>query len=154
LTVLPPRSPLAHPCLRSTASLVLCRRSTPCRRARGSYRSSLSPTDPPLSSGGWPQGLSVLAREVSMHAWGLPPRSARDALAICRAPQYCLPVCLIPSPLVLAISEFTTSGYPAYMCPCPTLLSCMILSFTTSRRFIPTLFRLSARATSFCSAMQ
>src|SRR5947208_1374411 len=51
-------------------------------------------------------------------------------------------------------------GYPAYMCPLPTLqvrslsrphmvrgqdgsllLSCMTLSFTTSRRFIPTLSR-------------
>ena len=114
---------------------------------------------------GWQQGLSVLAREVSMHAWGLRLRSARDALAIYRAPQCCLPVCLTPSaPLILAISELTTSGYPAYMCPRPNassaalpdrphmargqdgslLLSCMTLSFTTSRRFIPTLSRLSA----------
>jgi hypothetical protein len=106
----------------------------------------------------------VLAREVSMHAWGLRLRSACDALAICRAPQYCLPVSLTPSaPLVLAFSELTISGYPACMCLFPTLqvrrcrrphmgrgqdgsllLSCMTLSFTTSRRFIPTLSRLSA----------
>src|ERR1700731_3986710 len=85
----------------------------------------------------------------------------RGALAICRAPQYCLPVCLTPSaPLVLAFSELTISGYPACMCLFPTLqvrrcrrphmgrgqdgsllLSCMTLSFTTSRRFIPTLSR-------------
>ena len=55
-----------------------------------------------------------------MHAWGLRLRSAHDALAIWRASQYCLPVSLTPSaPLVFAISELTTSGYPAYMCPCP-----------------------------------
>ena len=97
-----------------------------------------------------------------MHAWGLRLRSACGALARYRAPQYCLPVRLTPSaPLILAISELTNSGYPAYMCPCPTLqvrgcptalawlgarmdsllLSCMTLSFTTSRRFIPTLSR-------------
>ncbi len=82
-------------------------------------------------------------------------RSRLDAL------RYCLAVCLTPSaPLILAISELTTSGYPAYMCPSPTLpvhryrrphmvrgqdgpllLSCVTLSFTTSRRFIPTLSR-------------
>jgi len=57
-----------------------------------------------------------------MHAWGLRLRSARNALAICRAPQYCLPVSLTPSaPLVLAFSELTISGYPAYMCLFPTL---------------------------------
>jgi hypothetical protein len=57
-------------------------------------------------------------------------------------------------------------GYPAYMCPCPTLpvrryrrprmvgarmvrysFSCMTLAFTTSRRFIPTLSRRRACAT-------
>jgi hypothetical protein len=73
-----------------------------------------------------------------------------------------------------AFSELTTSGYPAYICPCPSflaplfggsacryiptlpgrscdrpgmargqdgslLLSCVTLSFTTPRRFIPTL---------------
>ena len=55
-----------------------------------------------------------------MHAWGLRLRSAHDALAIWRASQYCLPVSLTPSaPLVFAISELTSSGYPAYMCPCP-----------------------------------
>jgi len=95
-----------------------------------------------------------------MHAWGLRLRSARGALAY-RASQYCLPVRLTPSaPLILAISELTTSGYPAYMCLFPTLqvrscgrphmgrgqdgsllLSCMTLSFTTSHRFIPTLSR-------------
>src|ERR1700733_3429160 len=60
--------------------------------------------------------------------------------------------------LFFAISELTPSGYSACMCPFPTLqvrplgrphmgrsqdgsllLSCMTLSFTTSRRFIPTL---------------
>src|SRR6202030_463872 len=68
---------------------------------------------------------------------------------------------LTPSaPGVLAFSELTISGYPACMCLFPTLqvrrcrrphmgrgqdgsllLSCMTLSFTTSRRFIPTLSR-------------
>jgi hypothetical protein len=41
-----------------------------------------------------------------MHAWGLRLRSACVALAIYRAPQYCLPVGLTPSAhLILAISE-------------------------------------------------
>src|SRR6266849_2504495 len=95
-----------------------------------------------------------------MHAWGLRLRSACNALAY-RASQCCLPVRLTPSaPLILAISELTTSGYPAYMCLFPTLqvrprdrpligrgqdgllfLSCMTLSFTTSPRFTPTLSR-------------
>src|SRR5258708_6459056 len=92
------------------------------RRARGTYRSSPSPTDPPLTGCEWLQGLSVLAREVSMHAWGLRLRRACDALAISRTPQCCLPVRLTPSALlILAFSELTISGYPAYMCPCPTL---------------------------------
>src|ERR1017187_4296582 len=86
----------------------------------------------------------------------------RGALAKGRTPQCCLPVRLTPSALlILAFSELTISGYPAYMCPCPTLqvrgcptaltwlgvrmdslfLSCMTLSITTSRPFIPTLFR-------------
>jgi hypothetical protein len=64
------------------------------------------------------EGLS----EVSMNAWGLRLRRARDALAKYRAPQCCLPVSLTPSaPVILAISELTISGYPACMCPCPTL---------------------------------
>src|SRR5205823_11458420 len=96
-----------------------------------------------------------------MHAWGLRLRRARGALAIWRTPQYGRsgwPDTV--GALVLAISELTTSGYPAYMCPSPTLrvrrcrrprmvrgqdgsllLSCVTLSFTTSRRFIPTLSR-------------
>jgi hypothetical protein len=57
-----------------------------------------------------------------MHAWGLRLRRACDALAKGRTPQCCLPVRLTPSALlILAISELTISGYPAYMCPCPTL---------------------------------
>src|SRR5437879_3958612 len=36
--------------------------------------------------------------------------------------QCCLPVSLTPSaPLILAFSELTISGYPAYTCPYPTL---------------------------------
>ncbi|SPE24117.1 exported hypothetical protein [Candidatus Sulfopaludibacter sp. SbA3] len=69
---------------------------------------SLSPCmwDPLLTAHGWQQGLSVLVPEVSMHAWGLRLRRACDALAISRAPQYCLPVRPTPSAsLVLAISE-------------------------------------------------
>src|ERR1039458_7206354 len=57
-----------------------------------------------------------------MHAWGLRLRRACDALAKSRTSQCCLPVRLTPSALlILAISELTISGYPAYMCPCPTL---------------------------------
>ena len=114
--------PSLWPCLRSIAPSVLCRCATPPCRARGSYSSSPSPTVPPLSGCGWQQGLSVLAREVSVHAWGLRLRSACVALALYRASQCCLPVSLTPSaPLILAFSELTISGYPAYTCPYPTL---------------------------------
>ena len=97
-----------------------------------------------------------------MHAWGLRLRRAAPR-SRCRAPRCCLPVNLtLSAPMILVISELTTSGYPAYMCLPPTLqvrpcgrprmgrgqdgsllLSCMTLSFTTSRRFIPTLSRLA-----------
>jgi hypothetical protein len=49
------------------ASLVLCRCATP-------------PTDPPPCGHGWQPGLSVLAREVSTHAWE-PTTPCRDAKA-------------------------------------------------------------------------
>ena len=97
-----------------------------------------------------------------MHAWGLRLRRAAPHSRF-RTSRCCLPICLTSSAsLNLAISELTTSGYPAYMCLFPTLqvhplssrcphmgrgqdgsllLSCMTLSFTTPRRFIPTLSR-------------
>ncbi len=102
-----------------------------------------------------------------MHAWGLRLRRAAPHSRF-RASLCCLPVALTPSAsLNLAISELTTSGYPAYMCLFPTLqvhplssqcphmgrgqdgsllLSCMTLSFTTPRRFIPTLSKAEALA--------
>src|SRR5258708_5200391 len=92
------------------------------RCARGAYRSSPSPTDPPLTGCEWLQGLSVLAREVSMHAWGLRLRRACDALAFSRSPQSCLPVRLSPTALLtLAFSALTISDYPAYLAPFSTL---------------------------------
>jgi hypothetical protein len=166
-TAFPPRSPSALPGLRSTASLVLCRCATPHCRACGPYSSSPSPTVPPLTGCGKPQGLSVLAREVSMHAWGLRLRSACDAQA------YNARHSIVSGlPDTVGASDFgyfgahQLQGYPAYMCPCPTLqvrryrrprmvgarmvrysFSCMTLAFTTSRRFIPTLSRQGACAT-------
>ena len=77
----PPRSPAALPGLRSTASLVLHRCTTPRRRASGPYSSSPSPSGPCPTDHGQLRGLSVLARGVSMHAWGLQLRKACDALA-------------------------------------------------------------------------
>jgi hypothetical protein len=77
----------------------------------------------------------------------------------CRAPPCCLPVSLTPSaPHGFDVfGAHQLQGYPACICPCLTLwapryrcthiargqggsllLSCMTLSFTTSRRFIPT----------------
>src|ERR1700730_13464307 len=85
----------------------------------------------------------------------------RDALAITRA-------AVLPSGMPDTVGRHwigffgahQLQGYPACTCPCPTLreqhyccphmargqdgsllLSCMTLSFTTSRRFIPTLSR-------------
>src|ERR1035437_8689108 len=43
------------------AQRTLCRWATPFRRARGTYSSSPSPTDPPLTRCEWLQGPSVLA---------------------------------------------------------------------------------------------
>jgi hypothetical protein len=56
-----------------------------------------------------------------MHAWGLRLRRVAPHSRF-RAAHCCLPARLTPSaPLNLAISELTTSGYPAYMCLFPTL---------------------------------
>src|SRR5208337_2133184 len=74
----------------------------------------------------------------------------------CRTPPCCLPYSVTPSaPWIARFRSSSTSGIPACICPCPTLqvqprdcprmargqdgsllLSCMTLSFTTSRRFI------------------
>ena len=136
------------------ASQVLHRCTTPRRRARGDYRSSLSPTGPHPSDCGRRLGLSVLARGVSIHAWGL--RLRGDAVHL----RYRTPPCCLPGGVTPSASRISVFGaqYPACIYPCPTLqvqphgcprmargqdgslrLSCMTLSFTTPRRFIPTL---------------
>src|SRR5437667_5951814 len=138
-------------------TLVLCRCTTPRCRACGSYSSSPSPTDPPPCGHGWQPGLSVLAREVSMHAWGLRLRRVATRLAFSHA-------ALSPSGMADTVGSliglFRSSLFrvtlPAYTpvqrfkCALTVrphmargqdgslLLSCMTLSFTTSRRFIPT----------------
>src|SRR2546421_7392275 len=53
------------------AAVRLPRAEAKSRRACGTYSSSLSPTGPPPCEFGRQRGLSVLAREGSMHAWGL-----------------------------------------------------------------------------------
>jgi len=68
--------PATLPSLRSAASPKLCRRSTPRCRSSGPYSSSPSPNGPCLTAHGQPRGLSVLARQVSMPAWGLRLRRA------------------------------------------------------------------------------
>ena len=70
------------------------------------------------------QGLSVLVREVSMHAWGLRLRRACGALAFTRAT-------VLPSgwPDTVGAPDFgyfgahQLQGYPAYICPCPNASS-------------------------------
>src|SRR5438552_361902 len=57
------------------AAVRLPRAEAKSRRACGSYSSSLSPTGPPPCEFGRQRGLSVLARGVSMHAWGLGART-------------------------------------------------------------------------------
>jgi hypothetical protein len=158
----PPRSPSALPDLRSIASSVLCRRSTPCRRTRGSCSLSPSPTDPPPCGSGWPQGLSVLACPEGPQFRCM--RGVYDsAVPASRSRISRFTVLPSGSPDTVGASDFgyfgahQLQGYPACICPCPTLwvrryrrphmargqdgsllLSCMTLSFTTSRRFIPT----------------
>jgi hypothetical protein len=63
--------------LGKATALAGCRnkRYPPRRRAWWTYRSSLSPPDPLPFGCGWPRGLSVLARGVSMRAWGLGARA-------------------------------------------------------------------------------
>jgi hypothetical protein len=87
-TAFPPRPPAALPGFRSAASLVLCRCTTPRCRSSGTYSSSPSPNGPCPTDHGRPRGLSVLAREVSMHAWGLRLRRACGALALAHAPVW------------------------------------------------------------------
>src|SRR5262249_3870942 len=62
----------------------------------GSYSSSPSPNGPHPTDHGQPRGLSVLAREVSIHAWGLRLRRASVVLALVRTPPCCLPYCVTP----------------------------------------------------------
>src|SRR5262249_4912994 len=80
----PPRSPSALPGFRSSASPVLCRCTTPRRRSSGAYSSSPSPIGPCPADHGRLRGLSVLAREVSIHAGGLRLRRACVAFALAR----------------------------------------------------------------------
>lgn len=89
-----------------------------------------------------------------MHAWGLRLRRAA-AHSRYRAPPYCLPIRLTSSAPRIAVFG---ARYPACIYPFPTLqvqphdcprmvrgqvgslfLACMTLTFTTPRRFIPTL---------------
>jgi hypothetical protein len=101
--VFPPHPPPAVAHLCSDASQVLHRCTTPRRRTRGDYRSSLSPTGPHPSDCGRRLGLSVLARGASIHAWGLRLRRSA-AHSQYRAPPYCLPVRDTPS--ASRISDF------------------------------------------------
>jgi hypothetical protein len=129
-------------------------RVTVYHRIRGTYRSSLSPTGPRLSDLGRQLGLSVLARGVSTHAWGLRLGGAAAHLRY-RTPPCCLPVGVTPSAPRIPVFG---AQYPACIYSCPTLqvqphdcprmtrgqdgslrLSCMTFSFTAPRRFIPTL---------------
>ena len=109
------------------------------------------------------RGLSVLARGVSMHAWGLRLRrvAAHSHLFAHRVLSFRLAGHRRHPDS--AISELNTQ--PAYSpvqrfkCGLSTALAwlgarvvccaflCMTLSFTTPRRFIPTLSRLEARST-------
>ncbi len=92
-----------------------------------------------------------------MHAWDLRLRRAA-ARSRWRVPLCCLPDCVTPSAPCIRDFGAHNFGYPACIYPCPTLqvrpygrprmargqdgsllLSCMTLSFTTPRRFIPTL---------------
>jgi hypothetical protein len=107
------------------------------------------------ATSGQPRGLSVLAREVSMHAWGLRPRRVVSALAFTRTAVL---LSVRPDDVSTLIWGFRSSllrdTQPAYapiqhfggaVTVTPhgrgqdgsLLLSCMTLSFTTSRRFIP-----------------
>jgi len=77
----PPRSPSALPGFRSTASLVLRRCTTPRCRSSGPYSSSPSPSGPCPTHHGRPRGLTVLVRDVSIHAGGLRLRRTHCVLA-------------------------------------------------------------------------
>jgi hypothetical protein len=107
------------------------------------------------ATGGQPRGLPVLAREVSIHAWGLRLRRVASALAFTRTAVL---LSVLPDDVSTLIGRFRSSllrdTQPAYapiqhfggaVTVTPhgrgqdgsLLLSCMTLSFTTSRRFIP-----------------
>ena len=88
-TAFPPQPPPAAPRFCSAASSVLYRCTTPRDRARGTCRSSRSPSGPSYLLDGQPRGLPVLAHGVSPHAWGLRLRRAEGGLAL--APALVLP---------------------------------------------------------------
>src|SRR5260370_14471753 len=73
--VVPPPHPSAVARFCSAASPVLCRCTTPRRRASRIYGSSPSPPGPHTTCGRR-RGLPVLAHGVSLHAWGLRLRGA------------------------------------------------------------------------------
>jgi hypothetical protein len=115
---------------------------------------------------------SSIFREVPMHSRGLRLRRTGDALALTRTTV----LASVQRGAVGALnSRFqwpSTSGMPSLHIPCRTLpgrrprrargqdgslLSCMPLSFTTSRRFIPTLSALKAcgrRASDGCAGFK
>jgi len=109
-----PPPPVSRPC--SDASSVLCRCTTPHRRASGPYRSSLSPRGP-LSCHGRPGGLPVLAPGVSApallyHSAGWPgTRAIAPAL-------WPFPWRDTVGSLKSLISELDTKPTPT---PCPSL---------------------------------
>ena len=117
----------------------------------------LSPTGPRLVPRGRQQGLSVLARGVSMRAWGLRLRRAaphsRNArrnvafrVVLPRRRPRCLFSELNGQPTYTPVQRFkcvlTVRPRMARGQDGSLLLSCMTLSFTTPRRFIPTLSEL------------
>ena len=104
----PPCPPqmLAHPC--SGTSRVLFDRPTPHRRACWPSGSRPSPTGPPHLSRRASMGLPVLARGVSMHAWGLRLRSVRRTLAMAHPPVLPSAIRNDVGTLVAIISQLNT----------------------------------------------
>jgi hypothetical protein len=86
------------------------------RLAAGRYSSSPSPSVPSPTDHGRPPGLSVLARGVFMHAWGLRLRRAA-LLSRWRAPRCGLPCSMTPSAPRLGDFGAHTFGMPSLHMP-------------------------------------
>src|SRR5260370_37193915 len=124
----PPQPPPAVARFCSAASPVLCRCTTPRRRASRTYGSSPSPPGPHTTCGRR-RGLPVLAHGVSLHAWGLRLRGAapRSRYRECALlPSVRADAVASPKPLISELNtQPTDSPVQRFKCDVTAPLTCL-----------------------------